>query len=53
MGERIYAFIEDPETGAIICPHDDLEMGYHATSDVLTCDNGHWISYSDARRGTN
>ncbi len=53
LGERIYSFIEDPVDGAILCPHDELEMGYYASGAALTCDNGHWIHYDDVRRGAN
>ncbi len=52
-GEQIHSFVEDPQTGAIMCPHCDLEMGYALSSDTLECGNGHWIRFMEARRGEN
>lgn len=54
MSERIRTYVHDPETGAIMCPHCDLEMARcvdFPPRAAFDCGNGHWIAASDVYAG--
>jgi hypothetical protein len=49
--EQIHSYVHDPENGAVMCPHCDLEMGWFGEDDSrLSCGNGHWIAREDVHR---